>query len=93
MSKHTPGPWRVIGAGWDERGDAQYTLRDVKAIGAADARLIAAAPDLLAALKRVLSDDEVALSRPDYEFARAAILKAEGEGLAHLRSTAMMGAG
>ena len=46
----------------------------------ANVRLCAAAPGLLAALKRVLSDDEVALSRPDYEFARAAILKAEGDG-------------
>lgn len=51
---HTPGPWRVEQASWDEEtGDVRYTLDDVKGASAADARLIAAAPDLLEALQAV----------------------------------------
>ena len=38
-------PWRVLRADWDEEGNARYTL-NVMTIGAPDARLIEAAPDL-----------------------------------------------
>jgi hypothetical protein len=44
----------------------------------ANALLISAAPELLEALERVLSDEEVALSRPDYVLAQAAVAKAHG---------------
>lgn len=97
---HTPGPWaftadmyglhnmRVFGAadargngiancGYDERGECE-----------ANARLIAAAPELLAALQYLMSQtiemDEkygVALSEGEHEaalLARAAIAKAKG---------------
>jgi len=59
MSKHTPGPWHVANVGWiaSERGTicAMYAMKtglhgeDIE--GEANARLIAAAPDLLDALK------------------------------------------
>ena len=46
MSKHTPGPWQVIGG--NVYGD---NLRALLPMNGADARLIAAAPDLLEALE------------------------------------------
>lgn len=52
--KHTPGPWSVARAGWDENtGDVWYSLEGVKTSCIADARLIAAAPELLALAERV----------------------------------------
>jgi len=98
MSKHTPGPWhfrvdpihqgqyfiRVQSYGFAPlatvRGDKRSTLKDSEA----NARLIAAAPDLLEALKMAVS----ALERSDYiqmdgdsfdvvDEARAVIAKAE----------------
>ena len=92
MSKHTPGPWKA--EGWesvvvnDTNGNtlvlmpgASYGLAAVKA----NARLIAAAPDLLAACKAVddawtggeNGDWRGALDRA-LGMARAAIAKAEG---------------
>jgi hypothetical protein len=50
MSAHTPGPWQVIGS--TVYGNA---LRARLPHNGADARLIAAAPDLLAALRDMLS--------------------------------------
>ena len=66
MNKHTPGPWRVVsGLDWPN-GPEERTTVVVALLGEpchvavlnsmsdnpeADARLIAAAPDLLAALK------------------------------------------
>ena len=49
MSKHTPGPWQVIGG--NVYGD---NLRAMLPMNGADARLIAAAPDLLKALEALL---------------------------------------
>ena len=91
MSKHTPGPWTAnkptrdngraeIHAGcmlvaqafnWmlDAEGDEQCW---------ADARLIAAAPELLEALQDMVSD-HASLSAATLAFARAAIAKATGE--------------
>lgn len=78
---HTPGPWR-IGDGESSRvylvngpdgaiGEVVYA----DARNPADARLIAAAPDLLAALEECVST-----LRPYYRnIARAAIAKARGE--------------
>jgi hypothetical protein len=51
MQKITPGPWRVIGA--NVYGN---NLRALVPMNSADARLIAAAPDLLAALTAALDD-------------------------------------
>ena len=103
MSKHTPGPWgwysnRALEAknetvlvgdcGLPSCGRTRLFVSD------ADARLIAAAPDLLAALKALLAEAEsmgYALdqefrvasdgnrSEPTFDAAKAAITKAEGE--------------
>ena len=57
MSKHTPGPWEASGLTvYDTCMDAVASVHS-----AADARLIAAAPDLLAALKPFADVDEVEL--------------------------------
>ncbi len=50
---HTPGPWEVGYALWSEDGNVMYELIGVKTASALDARLIAAAPDLLAALREL----------------------------------------
>jgi hypothetical protein len=81
MSKHTPGPWRVL---YGERnGDTQIMAQDdyfrVAVTGAADARLIAAAPDMLAALKALVEPPDLRdLRIEDWQNAIAAIAKAEG---------------
>lgn len=49
-AQHTPGPWVVGSADWTDAGNARYELRGIKTISAPDARLISAAPELLAAL-------------------------------------------
>ena len=89
MSKHTPGPWQV----------EDYTInRTMRAIGTnkctvagayaeADARLIAAAPDLLEALRALVAD----VDERDYKLhsstllammnAMRAIYKATGDTL------------
>ena len=76
MSGHTAGPWRVNpGAGEVRGGDWNVIVADVASD--ADARLIAAAPDLLDAVVRLLD----AVARGDHkakaiDAARAAIAKA-----------------
>ncbi len=91
-AQHTPGPWFVAhlpdGQGsWvacDPDGcgihaDGSYMAVCVSPIGEANARLIAAAPDLLAALEglfRLL--DAGSLYEPQAFAARAAIAKAKG---------------
>lgn len=97
MSKHTPGPWNIgtkNGARvWSENGetliadaDASESLR--KEIKKANARLIAAAPELLKALTKLLDMHErcdagfaphVELRFAIRDMARAAIAKATGE--------------
>jgi hypothetical protein len=87
MSGHTPGPWLtdVDVSGWSvgtedkfiaftngEHSDEDISPNEE----AANARLMAAAPDLLEALKRVCSHGY--RSSPDWDNARAAIAKAEG---------------
>ena len=83
MSKHTPGPWMA-----DIESDACFVKRPeggplahfpiyvpgTHAESAADARLIAAAPELLAACKRLMvAHDRISCLR-----AEQAIAKAEG---------------
>jgi hypothetical protein len=84
MSEHTPGPWHVYEGCVYDADNAELS----HCPGEADARLIAAAPDLLAALKALLDngDDPHPLSgrdptvrREDIGPARAAIAKAIGE--------------
>ncbi len=59
MSKHTPGPWKVVGTEiWGANvkiasGRGAYDEKD-RQKNKANARLIAAAPDLLAACKTTL---------------------------------------
>lgn len=54
--KHTPGPWFII-YDPDERAGDRYGVKDIvpanHTITEANARLIAAAPDLLAIAKRI----------------------------------------
>jgi hypothetical protein len=91
MSEHTPGSWRVEKAHdlWAEirsgYGLSNFMIADC--VNPANARLIAAAPDLLEALEFMLSvfnetypdvaDDEE--DREAWAKARAAIKKATGE--------------
>ena len=96
MSKHTPGPWEAfqndLGCGVlaTKRADVAYCwTRDGWPLDSsrpisesvANARLIAAAPELLEALKEVSAEAR----HPDYDWnvallktVRAAIAKAEG---------------
>ena len=91
-NKHTPGPWSfytepqpngcpVVGSNGLLICMLGHSVRmaDQKEIALANARLIAAAPELLEALKDILSNclDSDGLSRA-YENARAAIAKATG---------------
>ena len=56
-NEHTPGPWTVERAIFDEAtGDVAYILEGVKTTNVSDARLIAAAPDLLEALEGMLNE-------------------------------------
>ena len=89
--KHTPGPW-VVGTGWifravtsnphggghiGVREDTHITFRETD-IGRANARLIAAAPDLLEAAKQALALlDGKGIGITAHNL-RAAIAKAEG---------------
>ncbi len=90
MSKHTPGPW------FCENGDNRWTIWDDEGMACicdvhagiepdpseANARLIAAAPDLLAAceaLARSFDAVTYAAWTPEMHAAVAAIAKAKGE--------------
>jgi hypothetical protein len=96
-TKHTPGPWRVaamrgfagsIGVG--PKGETAVAVIAADAFPSereANARLIAAAPELLAALRAMIGvwehgidpSDEQEIGEPTaVRWARAAIAKAEG---------------
>lgn len=107
MSKHTPGPWKVIRDGNDlsvrsanSRDTGKITHLDIaenigglrpgpdftdRSEAKANARLIAAAPELLAELEMLSNIVEGCgmATMPEVEcrlvFARAAITKAKGE--------------
>jgi hypothetical protein len=91
MSKHTPGPWVFFD---DHPEKVVYHIReknhlyDIATIyryesnpidTLADARLIAAAPELLEALEALLVQVEQYGHKPECDAARAAIAKAKGE--------------
>lgn len=93
IAKHTPGPW-LVDHDTDITGSesspeigcvgkvdiAHVYLRAVPGKTEANARLIAAAPDLLEALKAVLNSCLDSRGLADaYKQARAAIAKAEGK--------------
>jgi hypothetical protein len=83
-SKHTPGPWEffdtlcigVMSAQSDVAHCSGYDGNRSRDEELANARLIAAAPDLLAALEALLSYDDMVECA---DMARAAIAKARGE--------------
>ena len=79
MSDFTPGPWRI---GAIESGmvaiDGANGEEVTGFVSPEDGHLIAAAPDLLDALKRC-KFDSLNMTLEDREFCRAAIAKATGE--------------
>lgn len=89
MSKHTPGPWTVVVEDGDTYLRAPPTKSGCRyhslmcnaqyypwiSLTPADWKLVAAAPDLLAALYNMLEDGDAT----DRQAALAAIAKAEGE--------------
>lgn len=87
MSKHTPGPWAFEASNGDDCGmivgKTAVVCDFVDDPREADARLIVAAPDLLAALQVVLRDYKAVHGVGDLEMqpalyqASAAIQKAE----------------
>ena len=93
MSKHTPGPWRVVDSWTDHMVEGQNGEEiiwqdgphNTPTINKANARLIAAAPELLEALEHMLQSFLITQSLDDYPIeapcnkARAAIAKAKGE--------------
>ena len=92
MSGHTPGPWVWDSTVWDydPKQDAPWLVTEVsgervlhgeiQCSSEANARLIAAAPDLLAALQRLMGETTTMQDAMDAaNQARAAIAKATGE--------------
>ena len=93
MNKHTPGPWKF----YDDSNDGKTNRIEIVAIGKTvariyhsvpeedipNARLIAAAPELLEAVNALCDriDDEgcTPLDFAEFTSARAAIAKATGE--------------
>jgi hypothetical protein len=76
-TKHTPGPWIVMRGGWTDEGFAQYELHGNRTSSISDARLIAAAPELLEVLEAAVRDSRNPSQWIDE--ARSAIAKAKGE--------------
>jgi hypothetical protein len=100
MSQHTPGPWKTLNRGTNRlvdivqgsdasNGLAKVWLNEYRKRGAtperlANARLIAAAPELLEALERILTTHDDSCQGAEcgiagIDAARAAIAKAKGE--------------
>lgn len=83
MSRHTPGPWSVGGFGLYVVEDGEK-LRVAAVERAEDVALVAAAPEMLEALKAMLSgigpDGYVpSAGKTATDRARAAVAKAEGK--------------
>lgn len=87
MSNYTPGPWVVQETNFAQQKNV-YAQTDKPPIATvygstgeneANARLIAAAPDLLAALKECITAVDVTMYGMAIHNARAAIAKATGD--------------
>ena len=87
MSNHTPGPWvtEVIDtingepAYWHiVQQSTKGVVGDVQSVNFADARLIAAAPDLLEALQN-LENDDGSIPHHAWAMVQTAIAKATGD--------------
>ena len=102
-AKPTPGPWRVMEQSWSNSAviageecicalDINHATEDtqeaLEAVMAANARLIAAAPDLAAALRGlmeltkpmfVVQTPDGVVTHPAYAAGLAALAKVEGE--------------
>ena len=89
MSKHTPGPWRVCPTDFRAVEGPDYLIvADIRSYNKDDSNLIAAAPDLLAALEAAIKANVHSLppncraigdEAPWVIQSRAAIKKAKGE--------------
>lgn len=83
---HTPGPWAVVGNEIEGDGMTVVTITEYRKMTprqAANARLIAAAPDLLAAMQALdahgdWAGTEWSVSAAVWRAARAAIARATG---------------
>ena len=86
-AKHTPGPWHLGKEGYyfqSVRDQNEHITADVNITrsdgeGGANARLIAAAPDLLAALESMIAKIDADKLPISCSIARAAIARARGE--------------
>ncbi len=90
---HTPAPWNWDGnvCDYDATNEAPWLVHldkyppilggQIKCVNPDDARLIAAAPDLLAACKAALDDDEgdESMGWFKWDAMRTAVKKAEGQ--------------
>ena len=88
-TQHTPGPWHVTGYHVEARAGAIATVCDAgddDTEGDANARLISAAPELLAVLREIVDPWDFHCGdgepTPLHARARAAIAAATGEGQA-----------
>lgn len=86
-AKHSPGPWTTYHEGRKGAGywyvlrpfaDSEDICIEGKGTGEADARLIAAAPDLLAALEAVVAVPFDSFGYEAFSHAHAIIAKAKG---------------
>ena len=81
-AQHTPGPWYLNPRGWVVQSTGDIVTRiECSNNKEADARLIAAAPDLLAALYLIATDPSAIYSGTNAhigDIARSAIAKATG---------------
>lgn len=75
MASHTPGPWAHSQSGWVVRAPGGRPIASIspQARDEGNARLIAAAPEMLQALEAFAAGEPVAP-----EMARTAIVKARG---------------
>jgi len=83
MTEHTPGPWNASSFGvvsWQKGETARWVLKPDGGgchILMTDARLIAAAPDLLAVCEN-LENDDAAIPEHAWNMIQATIAKARG---------------